>query len=134
MIAVDTSAIISIAFNEPERAEFLQYIFASKRALISAPTLVEIRVVVRARANEQASNFVDEFLSSAIFEIIPVDKAIADLATRAYVNFGKGTGHPAQLNFGDVFSYALAKSKDIPLLFKGNDFAQTDVRRRDLEH
>jgi ribonuclease VapC len=128
VIAVDASAIIAIAFNEPEREEFLGYILSSKRALISAPTLVEIRIVVRARANEQASNFVDEFLSTPIFEIIPVDKAIADVATPAYVNFGKGTGHPAQLNFGDIFSYALAKSKDIPLLFKGADFGQTDIR------
>lgn len=128
MIAVDTSAIVAIAFNEPERESFLNRILTSKRALITAPTLVEIRIVVRSRSNEQATNFMDDFLSMPIFEIVAVDKAMADSATRAYVNFGKGTGHPAQLNYGDVFSYALAKVRDIPLLFKGADFSHTDIR------
>ncbi len=128
MIAVDTSAVIAIAFNEPERNSFVDYILASKRALLSAPSLVEIRIVVRSRSNEQAINFIDDFLSMPIFEIVAVDKAMADAATRAYVNFGKGTSHPAQLNYGDVFSYALAKTRDIPLLFKGEDFSKTDIR------
>jgi ribonuclease VapC len=101
---------------------------ASKRALLSAPSLVEIRIVVRSRSNEQAINFIDDFLSMPIFEIVAVDKAMADAATRACVNFGKGTSHPAQLNYGDVFSYALAKTRDIPLLFKGEDFSKTDIR------
>jgi ribonuclease VapC len=128
MIAVDTSAVIAIAFNGPERNAFVDYILASKRALLSAPSLVEIRIVVRSRSNEQAINFIDDFLSMPIFEIVAVDKAMADAATRAHVNFGKGTSHPPQLNHGDVFSYALAKTRDIPLLFKGEDFSKTDIR------
>lgn len=129
---MDTSAIVAIALNEAERERFMQLIVASKRALISAATLVEARIVIRSRSSEQASYFIDEFLSSPPFETVNVDGTMADIASRAYVSFGKGSGHPAQLNFGDVFSYALAKSRDVPLLFKGNDFSQTDVRVCDV--
>jgi ribonuclease VapC len=132
VIAVDTSAIVAIALNEAERERFMQLIVESKRALISAATLVEARIVIRSRSSEQASYFIDEFLSSPPFETVNVDSTVADIASRAYVSFGKGSGHPAQLNFGDVFSYALAKSRDVPLLFKGNDFSQTDVRVCDV--
>lgn len=87
-----------------------------------------MRIVIRSRSNEQGAYFVEEFLKLPSFEIVAVDGSIADIASQAYVAFGKGSGHPAQLNFGDVFSYALAKAKNIPLLFKGNDFSQTDVQ------
>jgi ribonuclease VapC len=127
MIAVDTSAIIAIAFAEPERELFLNKILSANRALICAPSIVETRIVIRAKSNNAALNFIDELLALPIFEIVAADKLIADLAFNAYVNYGKGSGHPAQLNFGDVFSYALAKSRDIPLLFKGTDFSKTDV-------
>ncbi len=129
MIAVDTSAIIAIAFNEPERSEFLDKILASKSALISAATLVECRIVLRARADEQSAYFIEELLRLPPFETVAVDASLAEIASNAYISFGKGSGHPAQLNFGDIFSYALAKSRDIPLLFKGKDFSQTDVLR-----
>jgi ribonuclease VapC len=128
MIAVDTSVIAAIAFNEPEREAFIKRILVSKRALISAANLVEIRIVIRARCNEQAANFIEDFLRLPSFETVAVDELTANIASRAYISFGKGSGHPAQLNFGDVFSYALAKSRSIPLLFKGNDFSQTDVQ------
>jgi ribonuclease VapC len=127
MIVVDTSVIAAIAFNEPERAQFIERILASRRALISAVTLVEARIVIRARSSEQAFYFVEELLRSPSFEVIAVDANTAEIASRAYVSFGKGSGHPAQLNFGDVFSYALAKSRNLPLLFKGADFIHTDV-------
>jgi ribonuclease VapC len=128
MIAVDTSIIAAIAFNEPERELFISRILASERALISTATLIEVRIVIRSRSNEQGAYFVEEFLKLPSFEIVAVDASIADIASQAYVAFGKGSGHPAQLNFGDVFSYALAKAKSIPLLFKGNDFSHTDVQ------
>jgi ribonuclease VapC len=127
MIAVDTSAIVAIAFNEPERELFLSKIVSAKLALICAATLVETRIVIRAKSSHAAINFIDELLTLPTFEVVAADKHIADIASQAYVNYGKGSGHPAQLNFGDVFSYALAKSRDIPLLFKGADFSQTDV-------
>jgi ribonuclease VapC len=128
MIAIDTSVIAAIAFNEVERDAFIQRILASKCALITATNLVEARIVVRARCNEPAAYFIEELLKLPAFETVAVDAVVADIASRAYISFGKGSGHPAQLNFGDVFSYALAKSRNIPLLFKGNDFSQTDVQ------
>ncbi len=111
MIAVDTSIIAAIAFNEPERELFISRILASERALINAATLVEVRIVIRSRSNERGAYFVEEFLKLPSFEIVAVDGSTADIASQAYVAFGKGSGHPDQLNFGDVFSYALAKAK-----------------------
>ena len=128
MIAVDTSVIVAIALNEPERELFIARILASERALISAATLVEARIVIRSRCNEQGAYFAEEFLKLPSFEIVDVDGSMANVASQAYIAFGKGSGHPAQLNFGDVFSYALARTKNIPLLFKGNDFSHTDIQ------
>jgi len=128
LIAVDTSALAAIAFDEPERDAFITRILAARRCLISAATWGATRIVIRSRCSEQANYFIEELLRSSSFEIVAVDAAIADAAARAYASFGKGSGHPAQLNFGDVFSYAFAKTRSVPLLFKGNDFSLTDVQ------
>ncbi len=128
MIAVDTSALAAIAFDEPERDAYITRILAARRCLLSAATFVETRIVIRSRCSEPAYYFIEELLRSSSFEIVAVDAAIAEVAARAYASFGKGSGHPAQLNFGDVFSYALAKTRNVPLLFKGNDFSLTDVQ------
>jgi ribonuclease VapC len=127
MIAVDTSAIIAIAFDEPERATFRQSIMQARRALISTATVLEVKMVVYGRRGPRALVLADDMLRLPIFEVTPPGQADIDAAFGAFVAFGKGSGHPASLNFGDLFAYALAKVRNLPLLFKGNDFAETDI-------
>ena len=127
MIVVDTSAIVAIAFAEPERAAFVQAIERAEKALISTVSIVEARMVVHGRRGQRAVILMDDFLRLPMFEVVPPGQAEMDAAYAAFVAFGKGSGHPANLNFGDVFSYALAKMRALPLLFKGNDFLQTDI-------
>jgi len=127
MIAVDTSAIIAIVFNEPERAMFRNAIERAAKALISTVSVIEIKMVVHGRRGARAVVFVDDFLNLPGFEIVPPGLQDMAAAYAAFVAFGKGSGHPAALNFGDVFAYALAKVRSLPLLFKGGDFAETDI-------
>lgn len=127
MIVADTSAILAIMFAEPERERFLQTIQAARTTLISTVSVVEARMVIHARRGQRAVLLADDFLRLSLFEAVPPGPAEADAAYSAFVAFGKGTGHPAGLNFGDVFSYALAKTRNLPLLFKGEDFALTDL-------
>ena len=127
MIAVDTSAIVAIAFGEPERGPFLAAILASERAYISSVSVVEARMVVHGRRGERAVALLDDLLQLPPFEILPPGRAEMDAASAAFVVYGKGSGHPAGLNFGDLFSYALAKVRGLPLLFKGDDFVHTDI-------
>ena len=127
MIVVDTSAFVAIAFAEPERDAFLAVIERSKRALVSTPIVVETRLVLHARRGQRAVILFDDLLRLPQFELVPPSNVETTAAYAAFVSFGKGSGHPAGLNFGDLFSYALAKTRNLPLLFKGNDFAQTDL-------
>jgi ribonuclease VapC len=127
MIAVDTSALVAIIFDEPERDNFVKLIVDSNTVLVSSVSVVEARMVVHARRGPQAVIVLDDFLALPCFKLTAPCKAQIDAASAAFVMFGKGSGHPAGLNFGDVFSYALAKTQAIPLLFKGDDFAQTDL-------
>ena len=96
---------------------------------VSAGTYVELGVVVDGRRNAALTRRLDELLEEAAVVIESVTPAQARIAREAYRDFGKGSGHPAQLNFGDCLAYALAKDKAEPLLFKGDDFHHTDVRR-----
>jgi ribonuclease VapC len=127
MIVVDTSALVAIAFGEPERDAFVQAIEKAGKALISTVSVVEARMVVHGRRGQQAVVLVDDLLRLPAFEMVPPGVSEMDAAYSAFVVFGKGSGHPAGLNFGDVFSYALAKVRGLPLLYKGDDFAETDV-------
>ena len=129
MIVVDTSAIVAIAFGEAEREPFLGAIQSSGKALICTVSVVEARMVVQGRRGQRAVVLLDDFLRLPIFEFVAPGEAEMDAAFAAFVAFGKGSGHPAGLNFGDIFSYALAKTRGVPLLFKGDDFAQTDIAR-----
>jgi ribonuclease VapC len=128
MIAVDTSAIVAIVFDEAERPLFRHIIQRAGKALISTVSIVEARLVIYGRRGQRGIVFTDGLLRLPVFEIVPPDLAEMDAAYAAFVAYGGGSGHPANLNFGDVFSYALAKVHGVPLLFKGNDFAQTDIR------
>ncbi len=127
MIVADTSAIVAIAFAEPEREAFVAALDRAERTLVSSVTAVEARMVVHARRGQRAVVLVDDLLRLPFFEIVPPGAAEMDAAYAAFVAYGKGNGHPAALNFGDVFSYALAKTRGLPLLFKGRDFAETDI-------
>jgi len=127
MIAVDTSAMVAIALGEPEREPFRGAILAAGRALISSASVLELRMVLYGRRGARAVFLVDDLLALPVFEIVPPGPAELEAAFRAFIVFGKGSGHPAALNFGDLFSYALAKVRGLPLLFKGNDFGETDV-------
>lgn len=127
MIAADTSALVAIALGEPERASFLRAMRDANIVLISTVSVVETRMVVHARRGERAVVLIDDLLRLPMFEILPPGLEEMNAAFAAFVAYGKGTGHPAALNFGDLFSYALSKVRSIPLLFKGNDFSQTDL-------
>lgn len=127
MIVVDTSALVAIAFAEPERASFLAVIAGSGTAWLSTVTAVEARMVVHGRRGQRAVVLLDDLLRLPLFELAAPAEAEMNAAYAAFVTFGRGSGHPATLNFGDLFSYALAKVRGLPLLYKGDDFAQTDV-------
>jgi ribonuclease VapC len=127
VIVADASAIVAIAFAEAERDAFVQALERAERTLVSTVSVVEARMVVHGRRGQRAVVLVDDLLRLPLFEIVPPGPAEMDAAYAAFVAFGRGSGHPAALNFGDVFSYALAKVRGLPLLYKGGDFAQTDI-------
>jgi ribonuclease VapC len=125
-MVIDTSALLAIFFGEPERDHFLDRLMAADIRRISAASLVETGIVVEAKRGEAAGREFDLFVVRTHLEVIAVDAEQADLARFAWRKYGKGR-HPAALNFGDCFSYALAKSLSEPLLAKGTDFTQTDI-------
>ena len=125
-MVIDTSALIAIFLAEPERQRFLEEILAAESRLVSAATVLETGIVLEARRGEAAGREFDLFVIRANLQIVPVDAEQADLARSAWRRFGKGQ-HPAALNFGDCFSFALAKSSGEPLLAKGTAFGLTDV-------
>ena len=125
-MVLDSSALIAILLDEPERREFNEKIEADPTRLLSAVTFVEAALVLETRKGDAAGRELDLLLHRAGVELVAVDADHAELARRAYRRYGRGR-HPAGLNFGDCFAYALAQISGEPLLFKGNDFAQTDV-------
>ena len=127
MIAVDSSAMVAIAFAEPERERFMARLRQAERVLISTVSVLETRMVVQSRKGERGVLLVDEVLRLPVFTLVPPDIADIETAYRAFVLYGTGSGHPAGLNFGDIFSYALAKNRGLPLLYKGEDFRHTDL-------
>lgn len=125
-MVIDTSALLAILFAEPEAVALAQKITESDARLISAVSLLEASIVVAARKGSEGSAALDEIVTALAPEIVPFDASQAHVALNAWRNFGKGR-HPAGLNFGDCCSYALARSTEMPLLYKGNDFGKTDV-------
>ena len=123
---LDTSALLAILQNEPERRPFLEAIEEADSCALSAANLVEVSIVVEARWGLEGVQALDHFLEEAGVTIEPVDAAQAAEARRAYFRYGKGR-HPAGLNYGDSFAYALARTRREPILYKGSDFAQTDL-------
>jgi ribonuclease VapC len=125
---LDTSALIAILRFEAEAPEFAGIIERAPQPRISAVSYAEAGAVIDANRDPIASRRYDELIEEAQIAIEPVTEAQAHIARQAYRDFGKTSGHPAKLNFGDCFSYALAKTKGEPLLFKGEDFSRTDVK------
>ncbi len=126
MIVIDSSAVLAILHDEPERRKFNEAIEKAELCLISTASFVEASIVLEARKGYEGVRDFDLFIAHAGIKLAEVDVEQAEIARTAFRQFGKGR-HAANLNFGDCFSYALAKSNDLPLLFKGNDFSQTDI-------
>jgi ribonuclease VapC len=129
-MVLDTSALVAILADEPERTDFIRLLAGADDPLISAATLLEASIVMQARSGQGGVEDLDQLLQTAGVRCVAVDAAQALAARAAWTRYGKGRA-PARLNYGDRFSYALATTLDRPLLFKGGDFAQTDVRRAD---
>jgi ribonuclease VapC len=127
LIAIDSSALIAILSLEPDAQNLLSIIARARTGMMSAVSLLESSIVLAARKKEGSIwQPFDEFLSQARIEVIAFDQDQARLARMAFLKYGKGR-HPAALNFGDCAAYALAKSRNLPLLFKGDDFRKTDI-------
>jgi ribonuclease VapC len=124
---VDTSAIVAILRNEPDAESFANAIADARIRRVSAVNYVEAAAVIDGSRDPIASRRFDDFFREASFIVEEVTFGHARIAREAYKDFGKGSGHPAQLNFGDCFSYALAKAIGEPILFKGRDFKYTDL-------
>lgn len=125
-MVIDSSALSAILAGEPEQAAFIDAIAAADLRLVSAASHLEASIVLEVRHGSAGVHDLDRLLDRAGCEIVAVDAEQAKIARSAFQRFGKGR-HPAGLNFGDCFTYALAVARGEPLLFKGNDFAQTDV-------
>lgn len=128
MIVVDSSALIAIYFNEPEKASFALAVVSVDAPCIGAPNFLEASMVAETRHGEAGCRELDRIVANLGLEIVPFDASHIQGARDALRRFGKGR-HRASLNFGDCCAYALAKLRDVPLLFKGNDFALTDLKR-----
>ena len=125
---VDTSAVIAVLKEESDAPRFLRVLtMSAEPKRMSAANYLEAAIVVDANRNPLLSRRLDELIVRTEITAEPVTLEQANIARAAYRDFGKGSGHPAQLNFGDCFAYALAKSTREPLLFKGDDFSHTDV-------
>lgn len=128
-MVIDTSALICILLDEPEAEHYAGCLAKTDAPLVmSAATWLETMLVMSGRRGEVGVQSLDALLKLASIEIVPVDAALAGIAYQAWLQYGKGR-HPAGLNFGDCFSYALAKQRQESLLFKGEDFSKTDISR-----
>jgi ribonuclease VapC len=125
-MVIDSSALLAIFLHEPEREAFVEAIAQAGKRLISAATILETGIVLESKRGETAGREFDLFVFRMNIEIVPVDAEQTEIARSAWRSFGKGK-HPAALNFGDCFTYALAKFSGEPLLAKGQDFSQTDL-------
>src|SRR5947207_1395332 len=123
-MVIDTSALLAILQDEPERRSFNEALEAADARSISAATLVETSIVIESRYGAEGVRDLDALIAKASVEVVPVDLEQAHIARTAFSHFGKGH-HPAGLNYGDCFSYALARVLGEPLLFKGDDFTRT---------
>ncbi len=125
---IDTSALIAILRDEADAIVYARAIESATSRRVCAVNFVEAAVVIDGSRDPVASRRFDELFAAAQLIVEPVTREQANIARAAYRDFGTGSGHPARLNFGDCFAYALAKVSSEPLLYKGDEFAQTDLR------
>ncbi len=125
MIALDSSALLAIALDEAERDAFIK-IIGTNRCIIGAITVLESHMVLRDRMGSEGIEFLDRLLARPHIALIAFDHSLLPIARLAFDRYGKGR-HRAALNFGDCMSYAVAKARSVPLLYKGGDFAHTDI-------
>jgi ribonuclease VapC len=125
-MVIDTSALLAILLDEPERRAFNEMIESAGTRSVTVATFVEASIVIESRFGAEGLRDLDTFVDRAGIELVPLDTEQAYAARRGFARFGKGR-HPAGLNYGDCFAYALATVRGEPLLFKGTDFSQTDV-------
>jgi ribonuclease VapC len=125
-VVIDTSALLAVLFDEPERAAFVRRIAADPVRLMSVANWLEAAIIVDDRHGDECARDLKLFLIEAAIRLVPVTAEQAEHARAAYHRFGRGN-HPARLNCGDCFAYALARDTGEPLLFKGGDFGRTDV-------
>lgn len=126
-MVLDTSALLAILLREPEASAMVRALARDETRLVGTPTLVEASAVLQARKGPGGEVALDALLERAAIEVIPLSRPAAQLARLAYGRFGKGIGDPAVLNYGDCLTYGVAMAEAQPLLFKGDDFARTDV-------
>lgn len=126
MIAADTSALVAVVLGEPDAERFLAAL-QSDAVSVSAVSLAEAAIVAEARQGPDAARDLELLVAAVVDRVVAIDESHARAAVGAWRRFGKGR-HPAGLNFGDCFAYATASLASVPLLFKGNDFSQTDLR------
>lgn len=127
-MVIDTSAVVAILQREPESERFAALLEADSIRLISAVSVLEAGMIVEVRKGETGALELDNFILRGQFQTVPFDAEQANIARLAFRQFGKGR-HPAGLNFGDCAAYALASTRGEPLLFKGEDFAKTDIAK-----
>jgi ribonuclease VapC len=127
-VIVDSSTLIAVIQREEDAVALADVLVGTETCFISAANYFEAAIVADKERNPVTSRRFDELCASIELKVVPVDEAQARIAREAYRDFGKGSGHKARLNFGDCFAYALAKAMNEPLLYKGTDFSQTDVR------
>lgn len=120
---VDTSVAVAMLRGEPEAFLFLEEVERAPRVLMSAASVLELSIVV----GRNDPGLIDDFLRQFVIEVIPVDEQQLRWARHGFIHYGRGSGSPAKLNYGDCFSYGAAKALNEPLLFKGNDFMHTDI-------
>jgi ribonuclease VapC len=125
-MVIDTSALVAVLLQERDAERVAQAIDAGSPRLLSAASLLEASIVIESRKGEAGGRELDLLMYRAGIEVVAVDQNQAETARAAWRRFGKGR-HPAGLNYGDCFAYALARSRRLPLLFRGNDFSQTDI-------
>jgi ribonuclease VapC len=127
-VIIDSSAIVAILTDEPEKRDFLRRLATSPTApKMSAANYVEVGIVIDGLGKPAITDRIDQLIAETPIEIVSVSAELARIAREAHRRFGRRSGSPAKLNFGDCFAYALARQSGEPLLFKGNDFSQTDL-------
>jgi ribonuclease VapC len=127
-MVIDTSAIFAAIGGEPDSGVYRSAVISAPVRLISAVTLLETQIVLTSRSGIGSIPILRELIERAGIAVVPFDETLAEAAFEGFKKYGKGQGHKAQLNIVDCAAYALAKTRDLPILFKGNDFAATDLR------